>query len=79
MWLKQSGILQYWKNSYWPRANRCSAPISTKPASNTERLTLNYLSGAFLLLCAGMLVSLASFAAELIRNYCRTQRSSTSK
>lgn len=79
MWLKQSGILQYWKNSYWPRANRCSAPISTKPVSNTERLTLNYLSGAFLLLCAGMLVSLASFAAELIRNYCRTKRSSTSK
>ncbi|KAI9556675.1 hypothetical protein GHT06_016465 [Daphnia sinensis] len=76
---QQSGMLAYWKNTYWPRTNRCSAPISTKPASNTERLTLNYLSGAFLLLCAGMMVSLFSFAAELIRNYCLINRSSMSK
>ncbi|XP_057374032.1 glutamate receptor ionotropic, delta-2-like [Daphnia carinata] len=79
MWLKQSGMLAYWKNTYWPRTNRCSAPISTKPASDTERLTLNYLAGPFLLLCAGIIVSLVSFAAELIRNYCRTKRSSICK
>ena len=70
MWLKQSGLLEHWKKSYWPRKNRCSAPISTQPSSKNEKLTFNYLSGAFLLLGVGLGTSFVAFVAELFTHHC---------
>lgn len=71
MWLKQSGMLDYLEHFYWPQKNRCSAPISTKPSSINEKLTFDYLSGAFLLLGVGLIMSIVAFLIELFtHHYC---------
>ena len=67
--MKQFGFLSYWMNLYWPRTNHCSAPIITRPTEEkAEKLTMNYLSGTFLLLGTGMLISIGVFVLEII-NY----------
>lgn len=72
MWMRQSGVLTKWANIYWPRTNRCSAPIITQPSRINEKLNLNYLSGAFLLLGVGITSSLVTFVLELLVSYrCR--------
>jgi hypothetical protein len=70
MWLKQSGMLDYLEHFYWPQKNRCSAPISTKPSSKNEKLTFDYLSGAFLLLGVGLIMSIVAFLIELFTHHC---------
>lgn len=80
MWLRQSGLLTKWAQTYWPRTNRCSAPIVTRPSRINEKLTLNYLSGAFLLFGVGATISVVTFAFELLfgfRSMCKNQRQST--
>ena len=66
MWITQTGFLSYWMNLHLPRANSCSAPISTGSEEKAKKLNLNYLSGAFLLLGSGMLFSLVVFVLEMI-------------
>ncbi|KZS19973.1 Ionotropic receptor 10a [Daphnia magna] len=65
-WLRQLGLLNHWINSYLPRPYRCSAPLSSFRPKPNERLTLNYLSSAFLLYGVGISVSVLAFVLELI-------------
>ncbi|XP_046651979.1 uncharacterized protein LOC124342838 [Daphnia pulicaria] len=51
VWLQQMGLLNYWRATFLPKPNRCSAPVPTLRSTPTEKLTLNNLSSAFLLLC----------------------------
>ena len=66
MSISKMGFLSYWMNIYWPRTNRCSAPFSTRESEKAEKLTMNYLSGPFLLRGGGMLISLGIFVLEII-------------
>ena len=52
----------------------CSAPISTRSSEKAEKLTMKYLSGAFLILVAGMLISLVVFVLEIIYYQCHQCR-----
>ncbi|KAI9556332.1 hypothetical protein GHT06_018906 [Daphnia sinensis] len=65
-WLRQLGLLNHWINSYLPRPYQCSAPLSSFRPTPNERLTLNYLSSAFLLYGVGISVSVLAFVLELI-------------
>ncbi|XP_057374504.2 glutamate receptor ionotropic, delta-2-like [Daphnia carinata] len=65
-WLRQLGLLKHWINSYLPRPYRCSAPLSSFRPTPNERLTLNYLSSAFLLYGVGISVSVLAFTLEII-------------
>ena len=74
MWITQTGFLSYWMHLHLPRTNRCSAPISTRSSEKAEKLTMKYLSGAFLILVAGMLISLVVFVLEIIYYQCHQCR-----
>lgn len=64
--MHQFGFTSYLSDhSLWARKTRCSA-IVAQAAAATERLTLNYLSSAFLLLGAGTTLALLSFIAERV-------------
>jgi hypothetical protein len=61
------GLLNYWRASFLPKPNRCSAPsVPTLRSTPTEKLTLNNLSSAFLLYFVGVVASVLAFALELI-------------
>ena len=71
MRITQTGFLSYWMNFHLRGKNRCSAPISTRSPEKAEKLTMQYLYGAFLFLSAGMLTSLTLFVLEKIYYRCR--------
>ena len=65
--MQQSGLLGYWKDFYLPKPNRCSVQLSSlRPLSTNTRLTLNYLSSAFILYGVGIVLSVFVFAHEFI-------------
>lgn len=71
LWMQQTGMLDYWMNSYSPKPNRCSAQLSSlRPITNNNRLTLNFLSSAFALFGVGIALSLTSFILEIIFQNC---------
>ena len=51
---------------FWPKKTPCSAPVMTKATSETEKLTLRYLSSAFILLIMGAGLAMLSFIFELV-------------
>ena len=65
-WLRQMGLLNYWRTSFLPKPNRCSVPVSSLRSTPNQRLTLNYLSSAFLLYFVGVAISIWTFVFELI-------------
>lgn len=69
MSLRESGLLAYWTASTWPKPNRCSVPIETQQSGINEKLSLNYLFGAFTLLGAGLTASIAAFVMELLNHH----------
>ena len=71
--MRELGLLKFWKHRYMVKANlqvsRCSSIIhskETEPEKQLERkpLKLLYLSGAFILLLIGFVISTLSFAFE---------------
>lgn len=67
MWFTQYGLLDYWTKFYWPRVNKCSAPLQTDGDKILAKLSLEYLSSAFLLMLGtGMAASSFCFLLELI-------------
>ena len=75
MIMRELGLLKFWKHRYMVKANlqvsRCSSIIhskETEPEKQLERkpLKLLYLSGAFILLLVGFVISTLSFAFEKI-------------
>lgn len=69
IWLRQLGLLNHWANSFLPRPYRCSAPLASLRPTSNERLTLNYLSSAFLLYGVGVGVSILAFVLEVISTW----------
>ena len=66
IWLRELGLLNHWVNSFLPRPYRCSSPLSSLRPTSNEKLTLNYLSSAFLLYGVGVGISILAFLLELI-------------
>jgi hypothetical protein len=69
IWLRQLGLLNHWANSFLPRPYQCSAPLASLRPTSNERLTLNYLSSAFLLYGVGVGVSILAFVLEVISTW----------
>ena len=66
MWLRDTGLLDRWGNSFLPPPYRCSAPLySTRPQKN-EKLSLHHLSSAFLLYGVGIVASIVAFVFECL-------------
>ena len=61
------GLTNHWMEDFSAPPNRCSGPLSSKPSKKQEKLSLNYLSGAFLLFGVGMGASIVVFFLE--RNF----------
>lgn len=62
--MRDVGLLDYWTRRYYPGRNKCSEPLSTE-ISNQTRLSLSYLSSAFILLGCGLLISAIVFLIEV--------------
>nr|CAH0112794.1 unnamed protein product [Daphnia galeata] len=74
IWLRELGLLNHWVNSFLPRPYRCSAPLSSLRPTSNEKLTLNYLSSAFLLYGVGVGMSILAFLLELISSLWSTSQ-----
>ena len=66
VWLRELGLLEHWAESFLPRPYICSAPLSSLRRRKNEKLTINYLSSAFLLYCVGVAISLFTFVIEVV-------------
>ena len=49
--MKQSGLLVYWERKYYPQPDKCFGDINK--LSRNHRISLNNLSGAFMVLLIG--------------------------
>ena len=58
----QSGITQYLKQKYWPRASRCDA--AKNEAKGPSALDLNDVQGSFFFLGLGFVAALLALLAE---------------
>ena len=68
--MQQSGLLQYWREQYTPKSNRCFAQLITlRPDTNNEKLTLDFLSSSFLLYGIGVTISMFTFIIESVLTY----------
>jgi len=65
--LQENGLLAHWEKKYYPQPDRCLGDI--KKVSRTQRISLNNLSGAFLVLLVGYAIALFAFIIEKIINY----------
>lgn len=66
VWLRQLGLFNHWRSAFLPGPNRCSVPVSTLRSNPHKRLSLNYLSSAFLLWGVGVVISTLAFVFERI-------------
>ena len=73
VWLRQLGLFNHWRSAFLPGPNRCSVPVSTLRSKPHKRLTLNYLSSAFLLWGVGVVISTLAFLFERISSYFRNK------
>ena len=66
MWLNQMGMINHWIVSSLPPPYLCSVPLASKRPGNNEKLSLNYLSSAFLLYGVGIVASAVAFVLECL-------------
>lgn len=61
------GLLKRWSDNILPRPNRCSFQLTNhRPPTTKTKLTLNFLSSAFILYLVGITLANFAFIYELI-------------
>ena len=80
MIMQQSGLLQYWRAQYTPKAYRCLAQLKTlRPDTKSDKLTLDFLSSAFLLYGIGVTISVLMFVIEFGLAHLGSRKASETK
>ena len=57
MRLKEAGIIEFWKQKYWPRAMQCESTSGQRPITLVEICAALYIMGGLLVL-AGVVLCL---------------------